>query len=230
MRPGGDAPSAGANIVSADEGSSDNFVGFTPLVLDYRGDGRSWILISASVDGGNRGLPHVALLEPRPDESGYTLDRHPLADEGTGPYEGAGTADLDGDGQLDLFLNPRADERWLIDEARPLSFRLMRNRNATSPLLGIRLLGAQANSEGVGAIITALIDGKTVKRQITNGGSSQGWSEPLVSFGLGQATCAEQITVRWPAPSNRTEIFTDVCPPDARGGTVLLREGEGSAR
>ncbi len=220
------APALGATIEHSAEGLPDNYVGFTPFALDYLGDGRWWILTSSSVDGENRGLPSVSLLEPVAGR--YVLHRTPLGDDGMGPYEGAAVADLDGDGQLDLLLNMMADAEWTEKEARPLSLRIMRNRSALHPMLGIRLRGVRANPEGYGAKVSVEVGARSMRAEIGSGGSGQGWSEPILSFGLGESPCADRVTVVWPRPSLRRETFGPVCPPAREGGTVLLKEGEGA--
>ena len=73
--------------------------------------------------------------------------------------------------------------------------------------------------DGVGAIVTATVGGRTLVRPIeSTNGAIQG--EPVAYFGLGGHDHVERLEVRW--PSGLVERFDGV-----KRGTVRLDEGEG---
>jgi hypothetical protein len=100
---------------------------------------------------------------------------------------GAGLADLNADGRLDIVVvNRRAGlEVW---------------ENATvgtGNWLGIMLKGAGGNTKGVGAWVEVRADGKVQAQEVTvGGGHVSGQAGPL-HFGLGAADKAE-VRVIWP--------------------------------
>ncbi|PKN56443.1 MAG: hypothetical protein CVU56_15905 [Deltaproteobacteria bacterium HGW-Deltaproteobacteria-14] len=124
-------------------------------------------------------------------------------------------ADFDGDGRQDLMLRN-------CDPAPGVNFgtvTLLKNQGAHFNTLTVFARGAKSNRDGVGAIVTATVGGRTLVRPIeSTNGAIQG--EPVAYFGLGGHDHVERLEVRW--PSGLVERFDGV-----KRGTVRLDEGEG---
>ena len=106
---------------------------------------------------------------------------------------GAALADFDGDGDLDLAIASLEDP-----------IRLYRNESSQGHLVKIRLKGAKRNSHGIGAKVTVETNEGQQVRSLT---SCQGYAsanEPIIHFGLGEATVIKRLTIRWPLGSVQT--------------------------
>lgn len=94
-------------------------------------------------------------------------------------------ADLDGDGDLDVIVG-RLDGPVVV------------YRNETSaPRIAVRLREQDANTRGIGALVTVRAAGLPVQsREMTAGGYYLSGSEPMLTFATG-ADSAPSIVVRW---------------------------------
>ena len=100
---------------------------------------------------------------------------------------GATIADFDGDGDLDLAVASLEDP-----------VRLYRNESKTGHLIKIRLKGRKRNSHGIGAKITIQTEAGIQARYLN---SCQGYAsanDPIIHFGVGDATAIKRLTIRWP--------------------------------
>jgi hypothetical protein len=128
-------------------------------------------------------------------------------------FRGAAFADYDNDGDIDVLLTA-------LDEA-PI---LLRN---DSPSAGNRLqlvlTGTRSNRDGVGARVTVTTGSATLIRERKGGGSYLSASDPRIHVGLGAATRADRVEIRW--PSGTIDVLKDI--PANR--VITVREGSSPA-
>ena len=85
----------------------------------------------------------------------------------------------------------------------------------------MRLEGTASNRMGLGATVRVTAGGRTQARAVLSQSSYYSHDDLRLPFGLGQATMADRIEVRW--PNGRQEIVTGV----AANQRVTIREGHG---
>ncbi len=100
---------------------------------------------------------------------------------------GAATADLDNDGDLDLVINNIDEEAHIYRN----------NQNSTANYLRVKLQGPKTNLAGLGAKITLFSKAKTwyFEMKTTRGFLSS--VEPIAHFGLAGTDTIDSITVKW---------------------------------
>ncbi len=129
----------------------------------------------------------------------------------TGIGRGLATADIDGDGDIDILY---------IDKDGPT--RLLRN---DSPLRGdpirFRLVGGKGSPEGLGAKISFNAGDRSYRATIVSGGSYAGESERKLSFGLPHDIRPKEVEVRW-----SSGIVENFHLPD-KGIHITLIQGNG---
>lgn len=116
------------------------------------------------------------------------------------PYVGRGVAfaDFDNGGFLDVLVGNNGDP--------PL---LLHNSGATgNHFLNFKLVGTRSNRDAMGSRIRVSSGGISQIREIAGGGSYLSQSDLRAHFGLGRATRADTVEVRW--PSGRHQVFHDV--------------------
>ena len=123
----------------------------------------------------------------------------------------AAILDLDGDGDLDIVTNTYGDipQIFVSDLAQrgPVHF------------LAVRLTGTRSNRDGLGAVVTVNAAGRA-QRQVNDGKSGYlAQSAMPLYFGLGTATEADSLTVKWPGGREQT-----VRGPLGSGSTIVVRE------
>jgi hypothetical protein len=125
---------------------------------------------------------------------------------------GLAVGDYDNDGRMDALI--------VDSEGKPL---LLHNQNTTvGHWLGVRLRGTKSNRDGYGAILTLKTGARTLMRQCQAGGSYLSSSDRRVHFGLGSATQADSLSVRW--PSGHVDMYKNL-PADRY---LSLTEGSAS--
>jgi hypothetical protein len=143
---------------------------------------------------------------------------------------GAGWADYDNDGEIDLFT---AKNNYFggSDNA------LYRNDGTGNNWLWVRCVGTVSNRSAIGArakVITHIHSGAIyITREISSqtGGGTSGQSSLLASFGLGDASIVDTLVVNWPSGIVQTltavavnQILTVTEPQTGMGGRVNSEE------
>ncbi len=132
---------------------------------------------------------------------------------------GLALADLDQDGYLDVIAVNNANE----------TVEVKRSVRGPNNWLALRLSGnSTVNPHALGAIVEIVADGTTQKREVVAAASYLSQSSRDLSFGVGDATMVEKITVRW--PDGTRQSFSNVRPNQiltlaAGGSLVTLRGG-----
>ena len=126
---------------------------------------------------------------------------------------GLAIGDFDNDGAVDVLVG--------VNNGPPL---LLKNTAAQgNHWLGVRLMGKQANADGIGARITWKAGPLKRSRLKTGGGSFLASHDPREVLGIGDQPKIDLLEIRWPLPSGRVETFTHV-PVDRY---ITIVEGAG---
>ncbi len=123
----------------------------------------------------------------------------------------AAILDFDNDGDLDIVTNEYGDVPQV----------LVSNLAQRGPVhfLKVRLVGVRSNRDGIGAVVSVRAAGRA-QFQVNDGKSGYlAQSVMPLYFGLGAATQADSITVRW--PTGATQV---VQGPLRSGSTIVVKE------
>jgi hypothetical protein len=134
--------------------------------------------------------------------------------------------DNDGDGRSvvagDFHNNGRLDVIARQCGGGPLLF--YENRFPQRHYLKVTLRGRQSNRQGIGARLTAQVNGQQLVREIFPINSFRSQMPNIAHFGLGDVTKVDKLTIRW--PSGKVQELTDL----KADGHVVIEEGkEGAA-
>jgi hypothetical protein len=123
----------------------------------------------------------------------------------------AASADFFNDGSEDLLVS--------VLDGSPLLL-----RNKTAPIghwLRIKTIGVHSNRDGFGSRVELKAGGLTQTTEVRANSSFESASDPRVHFGLGQATQADSIVIRWPSGT------VDRLGPQVADQEIVVEEGKG---
>ena len=119
-------------------------------------------------------------------------------------------ADNDGDGRAVVAADFRNVGMLdlLVRQAGGGPLLLYENRLPRKHYLKVSLRGHKSNRQGIGARLTALVNGQPLVRELYPANSFFSQTPSLVHFGLADATVVQRLTIRW--PSGKVQVLTDV--------------------
>ena len=123
---------------------------------------------------------------------------------------GLAHGDIDNDGDIDIAINHLDGPPALLRNDTPARHHWLR----------LRLEGTRSNRDAIGARIELEVEGRTIVRQLKGGASLASAHDPCLLIGIGDATAARRVTIRW--PSGHIDRHENL-PADTR---YRLREGE----
>ena len=131
-----------------------------------------------------------------------------------------GGADSDGDGRAVVPCDVTGDglEDLIIRQSGGGPLLVFENRFPKTHWLQVSLRGTMSNRHGIGARVTAEVQGRKLVRELFPHNTFSSQAPAHVHFGLAEATRIEKLTVRW--PSGTVQEFKDVVP-DRR---IVIRE------
>jgi len=147
------------------------------------------------------------------DHSGKFRDISLDAGSGiTTPFNshGVAAADFDNDGAVEILVNNSHD--------RPS---LLKNLGNHGNWILLKLEGTKSNRDAIGARVTVRVGGHQQMQEVRSGGGYISQSDFRLHFGLGTATKADGIEIRW--PSGLVQRFENV----AGNRVVKIRENIG---
>ncbi len=191
--------------VSAQSGlveATSRYVGFGMAFPDLNGDGFPDLLVANGhvTEGAERFYPGVTFAQPtlsfQSDRKGsFRLVPDASADL-TRPRvsRGLACADFNGDGRPDLLVTNLRGEPDLLRNESPDTGRWLR----------LSLVGRKANRSGIGALVSVSTGSRTQVQEVRSGGSYCSQGELTLTFGLGDASIAKEVTVSWPGGDTQT--------------------------
>jgi hypothetical protein len=116
------------------------------------------------------------------------------------PHSSRGLAvgDIDNDGTLEVLVNNQNEPPSLWKQTR----------RAPGHWLLLKLVGTRSNRSAIGARVVVTADGHKQTDEVRSGGSYLSQNDLRLHFGLGEATRADSIEVRW--PSGQHTVLKDV--------------------
>ena len=196
------------------------YVGFGVVFFDYDNDGRLDVSIVngnvmanvAKVRAGGKLAQRKLLL--RNDTGEHFVDVTKTAGpafavEGVGRALAAG--DVDNDGDLDLLVTNNGERVNLL---------LNDGGNAANAIL-VQVSGTKSNRSGIGTKLTLTTGQRRQVREVQSGSSYLAQNDLRAHFGIGSATVAERLEVRWPDGS------MEVIPAVAANQIVTIHQGKG---
>jgi thiol-disulfide isomerase/thioredoxin len=122
---------------------------------------------------------------------GTFFDTSPVSGcDSPGDGRGAAFADLDDDGDTDVFVHNVLGDRH----------QLFRNDvGSAGAWVRVTLAGTRSNRDAVGALVTARANGRVIVRTVQAGSGFTSCSDRRILIGLGDAAALDSLSIRWPS-------------------------------
>ena len=119
-------------------------------------------------------------------------------------------ADSDGDGRAVVAADFRNVGMMdlLVRQVGGGPLLLFENRLPRKSYLMVSLRGTNSNRQGIGARLTATVNGRKIVREMYPANGFQSQSPNQVHFGLSDETTVDSLTIRW--PSGKTQVLKDL--------------------
>ena len=111
---------------------------------------------------------------------------------------GLAVGDLDNDGRVDAVVTTNDGPAYVLHNETP----------TTNHWLSLNLIGHKSNRDGIGAVVKVVTKTCTQYTTVSTSGSYLSSSDKRAHFGLGTATAAETVEIRW--PSGIDQVLTQV--------------------
>jgi len=172
--------------------------GMNVVAADFDNDMDVDLFVLASGDIGQQ--PNLLLLNDGTGHFDVVKNAGGAAGSMAGVGDSATTADVDGDGFLDLFLaNGGSMGRSLGLPSDGGGYQLFRNVGNANHWLMIDLEGTKSNRDGIGALVRVTAGGVTQMRLQDGGVHHRSQNHSRLHVGLGGNTTIDKITVHWPS-------------------------------
>lgn len=173
--------------------------GMNVVAADFDNDMDVDLFVLASGDVGQQ--DNLLLLNDGKGHFKVVKGAGGAAGSASGVGDSATTADVDGDGFLDLLLaNGGSMGRSLGLPSDGGGYQLFRNVAANgNHWLMIDLEGTRSNRDGIGAVVRVTAGGVSQMRLQDGGVHHRGQNHARLHFGMGQHAQTDKITVHWPS-------------------------------
>ena len=196
------------------------YVGFGVAFLDHDHDTDLDIAIANGHVMANAGQLRAGAkyaqrnLLLRNNGAGRFVDMKAAAGPGFAPElvsRGVAAGDIDNDGDLDLLITNNGGEANL----------LLNEGGSAGQAMLVRLIGEKSNRSAIGARLILSVGSGRLLREVQSGSSYLAQNDLRGHFGLGPATRAERLEIRW--PSGATETIDNL----PANHVFTVREGKG---
>jgi hypothetical protein len=205
------------------------YVGFGVAFLDYDHDTDLDIAIANGHVMANAGQLRAGAKYAQRNlllrnDGGRFVDTKAAAGPGFAPElvsRGLAAGDIDNDGDVDLLItNNGAEANLLLNEGlAPRSD--AEAAGSTGHAILVRVIGEKSNRSAIGARLILSAGSTRFLREVHSGSSYLGQNDLRAHIGLGQATRAERLEIRW--PSGATETIENL----PANHIFTVREGKG---
>ncbi len=207
------------------------FLGWGTALFDAENDGDIDIFIGnghvypqvEEADIGTSYMQRKQLFENKGNLTFQEVQPDGGALEEPGLSRGLAAGDIDGDGDIDLFLT---NNNGVPD--------LIVNESTSGSWLGVRLIGTASNREGLGARVIVKAGGRKWMAERHGGGSFLSSGDPTVHFGLGTVQQVDEVEIRWPSGVTQTlsspginKVVTALEPPGSQPPPVTPKSASG---
>ncbi len=201
--------------------ATQTYLGFGAFFLDYDLDGWPDLFITNGHIDDDIGRRDAGVTYAEPSLLFHNTGQGHFTDAGaqsgtalTTPRVGRGAAwgDIDNDGSPDLLL---------MSNNGPAA--LLHNENHTgNGWIRLQLVGTTSNRDAYGARVRVTIGHETQTQEVHSGSSYLSASDRRLLFGLGKATQADRVEIRW--PSGRVQPIGPIHRMQT-GETLTVTEG-----